>query len=37
LIERHELAIKLETGEYMISVTDDFGNEIQRRIEIQGK
>ena len=26
--ERHELAIKLEPGEYLITVTDYFGNEI---------
>ena len=35
--ERHELALELEPGEYLITVTDDFGNEIRRRIEIQGK
>ena len=35
--ERHELALELKPGEYLITVTDDFGNEIRRRIEIQGK
>lgn len=35
--ERHELALELKPGAYIITVTDDFGNEIQRTVKIQGK
>ena len=33
--EKHEFAVRLKTGDYIISVTDNFGNEMQQQITIK--
>lgn len=33
--EKHEFAVRLKTGNYIISVTDNFGNEMQQQITIK--